>query len=204
MDLNFKRLVIPDVILIEAQAVADHRGFFSERFKRSIFAANGIPVSLVQVNHSYSRPRVLRGLHYQNPPKAAGKLVGAIRGEIFDVAVDIRKGSPTYGRAVTARLTGSNRLMLWVPRGFAHGFCALGHDAEVIYQMDEEYAPEVDRGILWNDPAIGVEWPIDDPVLSEKDANLPLLSAADNHFFYQAPATEHAGVRTDFGSGGQR
>jgi dTDP-4-dehydrorhamnose 3,5-epimerase len=118
---RFEPLAIPDVVLIEATAVDDDRGFFSERLRQSAFEAHGVSATFVQENHSYSGPRVLRGLHYQNPPKAAGKLVGVIRGEIFDVAVDIRGGSPTYGRAVTEILSAKNRRMLWVPRGFAHG-----------------------------------------------------------------------------------
>lgn len=184
MDFRFEPLAIPDVVLIEAQAAADDRGFFSERFKRSAFEAHGVPGVFVQENHSYSGPRVLRGLHFQNPPKAAGKLVGVIRGEILDVAVDIRRGSPTYGQAVTEILSEKNRRMLWVPRGFAHGFCVTGEEADVIYNVDEEFAPELDRGILWNDPAIGIEWPIEHPVLSPKDAQLPPLSEVDNRFTY--------------------
>lgn len=184
MGFRFEPLAIQDVVLIETEAVDDERGFFSERFKRSAFEAHGMPGVFVQENHSYSGPRVLRGLHYQNPPKATGKLVGVIRGEIFDVAVDIRRGSPTYGRAVTEILSATNRRMLWVPRGFAHGFCVTGEEADVIYNVDEEFAPELDAGILWNDPSIGIDWPIQDPVLSPKDARLPPLSEADNRFTY--------------------
>jgi dTDP-4-dehydrorhamnose 3,5-epimerase len=114
-----------------------------------------------------------------------GKLVSVMRGEIFDVAVDIRRGSPTYGRAVAQVLSADNRRMMWIPRGFAHGFCVIGTEADVVYAIDEEYAPELDRGISWDDPAVGIDWPIVEPVLSEKDAHLPRLAQADIRFTYE-------------------
>lgn len=203
MQFRFESLEIPEIVLIEPEVAADHRGFFTERFKRSAFEANGIHGDFVQDNHSYSGPRVLRGLHYQNPPKAVGKLVSVIRGRILDVAVDIRKGSPSFGRAVTAVLSSENRRMLWVPRGFAHGFYVLDEAVDVIYKMDAEYAPEFDRGILWNDPAIGIEWPDDTPVLSEKDATLPHLSLADNGFVYRERGTDLREIGTAARHGGK-
>jgi dTDP-4-dehydrorhamnose 3,5-epimerase len=199
MEFRFKLLEVPDVVLIKAEAAVDHRGFLSETFRRSAFEAEGLPGAFVQENHSHSEPGVLRGLHYQNPPRAAGKLVSVARGEIFDVAVDIRKGSPTFGRAVTQTLSAENQRMLWIPRGFAHGFCVIGAGADVVYRMDEEFSLEHDRGILWSDPTIGIQWPISDPVLSDKDASLPLLGDADNAFRFDSSvqdARADTGVRT--------
>jgi len=185
MPFRFERLEIPDVILIEAKAFEDARGFFMEIYKRSEFEANGIPHGFVQDNHSHSVHGVLRGLHYQKHPKAQGKLVFVIRGEIFDVAVDIRQGSPTYGRWVSVTLSAKNRRMLYVPVGFAHGFCVLSEEADVVYKVTSEYAPELDRGIVWNDPELSIRWPIQQPILSPKDAQLPLLREADNDFIYE-------------------
>lgn len=182
MPFSFKPLEIHDVILIEAKTFEDDRGYFSETYKRSEFEANGISNSFVQDNYSHSIRGVLRGLHYQKDPMAQGKLVCAIRGEIFDVAVDIRRESATYGEWVGVVLSDENHRMLWVPRGFAHGFCATSDKADVVYKVDNEYSPEHDRGIIWNDPDIGVEWPVIDPLLSDKDRELPKLSDADNNF----------------------
>jgi dTDP-4-dehydrorhamnose 3,5-epimerase len=201
MEFRFERLEIPDVVLAECGIAPDHRGFFSELFTGSAFEANGLPGALIQVNRSYSGSGVLRGLHYQNPPRAMGKLVSVMRGEIFDVAVDIRRGSPTYGRAVTQVLSADNRRMMWIPRGFAHGFCVIGAGADVVYGIDEEYVPEYDRGVLWNDAAIDIDWPITDPVLSEKDAHLPLLADADNAFTFE-PSNESARSETGVGTDG--
>jgi dTDP-4-dehydrorhamnose 3,5-epimerase len=178
MAFRFERLAIPDVILVEAQGHRDERGFFMETFKRSAFAAQGIPQVFVQDNYSYSAERVLRGLHYQAQPKAQGKLVMVLRGHIFDVAVDIRPDSPTLGKWVGVELSEENHRMLYVPPGFAHGFCVLGQDAGVLYKVTEEYAPELDRGIIWNDPEIAIRWPVAEPILSPKDARLPTLRQA--------------------------
>jgi dTDP-4-dehydrorhamnose 3,5-epimerase len=189
MPFQFSRLAIPDVILIEPRVFPDERGFFMESYKYSEFAAFGIKERFVQDNHSHSRKGVLRGLHYQKPPKAQGKLVRVVVGEIFDVAVDIRsargiaragnipraKGSPTYGKWVGEVLSAENKRMLYIPPGFAHGFCVLSEVAEVLYKTTEEYAPEYDAGIRWNDPEIGINWPIEHPILSAKDAGLPFL-----------------------------
>ncbi|RLG08532.1 MAG: dTDP-4-dehydrorhamnose 3,5-epimerase [Thaumarchaeota archaeon] len=185
MPFRFKRLEIPDVVLVEPMVFHDERGFFMEAYKYSDFAAFGIGERFVQDNHSRSVKGVLRGLHYQNPPKAQGKLVRVIVGEIFDVAVDIRKGSPTYGRWVGVRLSAENKKMLYIPPGFAHGFCVLSEVAEVIYKVTEEYAPECEAGIIWNDPEIGIEWPIKSPTLSPKDASWPPLQDAVNEFLYE-------------------
>ena len=182
MPFKFRTLDIPEVILVEPQRFADDRGFFMETYKASEFAAYGMPATFVQDNLSYSSQAVLRGLHYQLQPKAQGKLVAALTGRIFDVAVDIRRGSPTFGQWVGQELSDESGCLLYVPPGFAHGFCVLSSAAHVLYKVTAEYAPELDRGILWNDPQIGIAWPIADPVLSTKDAALPLLSEADNNF----------------------
>jgi len=173
---TFTRLAIPDVILIEPRAFVDERGCFMETYKASDFAACGIAEAFVQENHSRSLRGVLRGLHYQKDPHAQGKLVRAVVGEIFDVAVDIRKGSLTYRKWVAETLSAENRRMLYVPAGFAHGFCVLSEVAEVLYKTTQEYAPDSDAGIIWNDPDIGIQWPIGTPILSEKDAALPRLA----------------------------
>jgi len=183
MPFKFKKLKIPDVILIEPIVFADERGFFIETFKASDFKANNIFYNFVQDNHSKSQKGVLRGLHYQLKPMEQGKLVRCIKGKIWDVAVDIRKGSPWYGKWVGVELSEENKLMLWIPPGFAHGFVAL-EDAEVIYKCTKEYAPEYDRGIIWNDPELAIHWPIKNPILSLKDANLPNLKDAENNFEY--------------------
>jgi dTDP-4-dehydrorhamnose 3,5-epimerase len=184
MPFHFQRLKIPDVILVEPRAVEDQRGFFIELYKRSEFTANGIPDEFVQHNRSHSVRGTLRGLHYQNPPQAQAKLAMALKGEVFDVAVDIRKGSPTYGHWVGTVLSDRNFHMLYIPVGFAHGFCVLSEEADLAYKVTAEYAPELERGILWDDPAIGIEWPIAEPLLSSRDIHLPLLQDADIDFVY--------------------
>ncbi|MGC9348757.1 MAG: dTDP-4-dehydrorhamnose 3,5-epimerase [Anaerolineae bacterium] len=185
MPFTFKRLEIPDVILIEPRVFEDERGFFLETYKHSAFADAGVPETFVQFNHSRSTAGVLRGLHYQKDPAAQGKLVGAVRGSIFDVAVDIRVGSPTYGCWVGEVLSEDNHRSIYIPPGFAHGFCVLSDIADVIYQVTAEYAPDLDRGILWNDPEIDIAWPIDAPDLSAKDAAQPRLADADNNFVFK-------------------
>ena len=178
MPFQFQRLEIPGVVLIESQRFEDDRGFFLETYQMSEFSANGISQAFVQDNYSHSVRGVLRGLHYQKHPKAQGKLVMAPKGQIFDVAVDIREGSTTYGEWVGATLSADNHRMLYIPPGFAHGFCVLSEEADVVYKVTEEYAPELDRGIIWNDPDIGIQWPITEPILSPKDARLPFLKQA--------------------------
>jgi dTDP-4-dehydrorhamnose 3,5-epimerase len=189
MPFQFHRLEIPDIILIEARHFADDRGLFLETYKRSEFEANGIPDTFVQDNHSRSAHGVLRGLHYQIHPAAQGKLVRVLRGEVFDVAVDIRQGSPTFGQWVGMRLSGDQFKMLYIPMGFAHGFCVLSEQADFCYKVTAEYARTQERGIVWNDPEIGIEWPISRPVLSPKDAELPLLKHADMNFVYTPKGT---------------
>lgn len=185
MNFEFIKLEIPEVVLIKPKVFEDARGFFMETFKASAFTKAGISYPFVQDNHSKSKKGVLRGLHYQLEPKAQGKLVRCIRGKIWDVAVDIRKGSPTFGKWVAVELSEENKYMLWIPPGFAHGFLAL-EDCEIIYKCTEEYAPELDRGIIWNDPDIAIPWPIDNPILSPKDAKLPRLKDAEINFEYRS------------------
>jgi len=185
MPFTFKRLEIPDIILIEPKVLGDNRGFFMETYKYSEFKRNGIEYNFVQDNHSKSQKGVLRGLHYQLKPMEQGKLVRCVRGRIWDVAVDIRKGSPWYGKWVAVEISEENKLMLWIPPGFAHGFVALEDDTEVIYKVTKEYSPEHDRGIIWNDPDLAIDWPIKNPILSEKDKNLPKLKNAENNFVYE-------------------
>ena len=183
MPFSFEPTEIPDVIAIKASAFPDERGFFAETYRASAFREAGISVDFVQDNASRSRRGVFRGLHYQNPPAAQGKLVRVGSGAILDVAVDVRKGSPTFGRHVTRTLSDSNGLMLWVPAGFAHGFLALSDDVDVTYKVTAEYSPENDAGVAWNDPDIGLELPLE-PILSDKDRVLPNLADADNRFEY--------------------
>jgi dTDP-4-dehydrorhamnose 3,5-epimerase len=182
MPFQFEKLGIPEVVLIEAERFGDDRGFFMEMFKASEFTTYGIPAVFVQDNLSHSVRGVLRGLHYQKQPKAQGKLVSVLRGQIFDVAVDIRQGSPTFGQWLGTELSADNGRMLYVPVGFAHGFCVLSEQADVLYKVTAEYARELDRGIIWNDPDIGIRWPIAVPILSPKDARLPRLREAVHGF----------------------
>ncbi|MFO0753897.1 MAG: dTDP-4-dehydrorhamnose 3,5-epimerase [Thermodesulfovibrionales bacterium] len=186
MPFEFMRLALPEVILIAPRLFPDDRGFFMEVYKHSDFLKAGIPEHFVQDNHSQSSLAVLRGLHYQKDPAAQGKLVRCLRGKIYDVAVDIRKGSPRYGKWVSAELSGENNHQLYVPPGFAHGFVVLTHTAEIMYKCTEEYSPENDRGIRWNDPDINVIWPVQEPILSEKDKRHPSLRDADNNFLFRA------------------
>jgi dTDP-4-dehydrorhamnose 3,5-epimerase len=171
---------IPDVLILEPKVFGDERGFFLESYnKRNFREATGAGVEFVQDNHSSSRRGVLRGLHYQ-VRQAQGKIVRVIAGEIFDVAVDLRRSSPSFGKAATVRLNALSRRMAWVPPGFAHGFLVLSEQAEVIYKTTDYYAPEHERAVLWNDPALGIRWPLEgQPILSPKDAAAPPLSRAE-------------------------
>lgn len=173
-------LAIPGVLLLEPKVFGDERGFFFESFNLETFAAaTGLRPNFVQDNHSLSAKGVLRGLHYQLAPRAQGKLVRVVRGEVFDVAVDIRRGSPTFGHWVGACLSAENKRQLWVPTGFAHGFLTLSEQAEVLYKTTDFYSPADERCVLWSDPAIGIVWPLDSPpIVSAKDAvGLPLDQA---------------------------
>jgi dTDP-4-dehydrorhamnose 3,5-epimerase len=167
------RLSIPDLFLIEPKIFGDDRGFFFESFNNNTFNnAIGRDAKFVQDNHSKSSKNVLRGLHYQLPPKAQGKLVRVTQGEVFDVAVDIRKNSPTFGQWVGEILSAENKKQLWIPEGFAHGFLTLSDTAEFIYKTTDYYAPELERCIIWNDETLGINWPLIEgapPILSEKD-----------------------------------
>lgn len=184
MSFRFKKLEISDVILIEPHVFEDGRGFFLETYRQEDFRGAGIALPFVQDNHARSARGVLRGLHYQKDPMPQGKLVRCVRGAIFDVAVDIRKRSPTYGKWLGMVLSEKNHRILWIPRGFAHGYLALEDGSEVLYKTDNAYAPELERGILWNDPKLGIEWPDPHPSLSDRDAALPPLNEADNPFAY--------------------
>jgi len=184
MPCEFKKLEIPEVILIIPKVFEDERGFFLESYKQSEFITNGIIENFVQDNHSKSTRGVLRGLHYQKHPKAQGKLIRCTNGEVFDVAVDIRKNSPTFGKWEGELLSAENKKMLYIPAGFAHGFLVLSDVAEIIYKSTDEYSPKNDRGIFWNDPEINIKWKIDNPVVSEKDQEQPLLKDADINFIY--------------------
>ena len=162
---------IPDLLIVEPKIFGDERGFFYESFNQKAFCeAIGQHVEFVQDNHSKSAKNVLRGLHYQVPPKAQAKLVRVVQGEVFDVAVDIRKDSKTFGEWVGASLSAENKRQLWIPAGFAHGFLTMSETAEFLYKTTDYYAPECERCILWNDAMLGVEWPLlESPVMSSKD-----------------------------------
>lgn len=175
MFFRFLRMDIPDVILIEPASYNDARGYFLEMFKYSTFGENGIDSRFHQDNLSFSKKGTLRGLHFQKHPYEQGKLVSTIMGSIFDVAVDLRKDSNTFGRYVSANLSEENHRLLWIPPGFAHGFMAL-ENSHVMYKVTSEYNAENDSGILWNDPDIGIKWPDIPPIISDKDRNLMTFS----------------------------
>ena len=179
MPFEFISLEIPEIKLIKPKIFRDERGYFFEAYKESEFKENGIQENFVQDNHSSSSLGVLRGLHYQLPPHAQGKLVGCIKGSIFDVAVDIRKNSPTFGKWIGVNLNSLNHYMLYIPAGFAHGFYTLQDKTEVLYKVTAEYSPEHDRGIIWNDPQLSIRWPGINVHLSVKDAQLPTLEKAE-------------------------
>ncbi|MFC3884674.1 dTDP-4-dehydrorhamnose 3,5-epimerase [Bacillus songklensis] len=184
--MKFTKTNLDSVVIVEPTVFGDHRGWFMETYSDAKFSEAGINLKFVQDNQSFSGAKgTLRGLHYQLNPKAQTKLVRCTKGAIFDVAVDIRKGSPTFGEWFGIELTAENKKQLLIPKGFAHGFMTLTDDVEVQYKVDELYAPECDRGIIWNDPRIGIEWPIDImPILSAKDEKAPLLKDAENNFSY--------------------
>ncbi len=173
----FEALSIKGLYLIKPRIFGDDRGFFLERYNRRVFAKNGIDIDFVQDNHSQSVRDVLRGLHFQRPPFAQDKLVWVTRGEVFDVAVDLRPDSETFGQWAGVTLSEQNKQMIFVPKGFAHGFTVLSETADFQYKVSAFYSKEHDGGIIWNDPDIGIDWPLDDPALSGKDAALPTLAA---------------------------
>ncbi len=184
MPFIFEKTPLEGVILIKPQVFYDDRGYFFESYKKSEFAKAGIDCEFNQENNSKSARDVVRGLHYQKTPHAQAKLVRVAKGAIIDVVVDIRKGSPDYGKWIKVELSEENHRMIFVPRGFAHGFVALSEFAELQYKVDNEYCKAAEGGIIWNDPALGVDWGVTDPILSEKDTVLPLLAEADNNFIY--------------------
>lgn len=170
---------IPEVVLVTPKLFRDERGSLFASYVRSEFEAAGIRADFAQDLVSTSRHQgVVRGLHYQDPPAAQAKLVRCLRGEVFDVAVDIRRGSPTFGRFTSARLSADKAQALWIPAGFAHGFCALSDEVEILYKMTHEYSPAHEGIVRWDDPAIGIVWPVEKPILAPKDARAPLLKDA--------------------------
>lgn len=175
---KFKRLAIDGLVLIEPRVFHDERGFFMESFKESDFKKNGIDRAFVQDNHSLSRKGVIRGLHYQLNPKAQGKLVRVLKGSVWDIAVDIRKNSPFFKKWLGLELSENNNKILYIPEGFAHGFATLTDDVHLVYKCTTEYEKNLDTGIRWDDPDLAVEWPLKNPVVSEKDRLLPFLREA--------------------------
>ena len=177
MPFSFERLMIPDVMLIRPRVVDDGRGFFMEAYRRSEFVSAGIDDVFVQENCSSSGRGVLRGLHFQRSPHAQSKLVRVVSGAIFDVAVDVRPGSKTHGRWVGVELTADARTSMYIPSWCAHGFCVLSERAEVLYHASAEYSPEHEAGFMWNDPAIAIKWPVEHPIVSERDTRWPAFDA---------------------------
>ena len=181
MPYTFTPYKLPGLLVVEGKSFGDERGFFMESFRACDFDGSGIP-ALVQDNLSRSTKGILRGLHYQIHPQPIGKLVRCVRGRIFDVAVDLRRKSPTYGQWASIELTDEGNRMFWIPEGFAHGFYTMSDVADVMYKVSGYWSLAVDRGVRWNDPAIGVRWPGTDAQVSKKDAELPLLKDAENTF----------------------
>lgn len=182
MEFEFRELEIEGALLVRAGLYEDHRGTFSELYRRSAFVEAGIDDEFVQDNRARSEKGVLRGLHFQRPPHAQAKLVRVSRGEVYDVGVDLRSGSPSRGEWIARRLSAEGREMLYLPEGFAHGYCVLSGSAVVEYKTSAEYAPDSEGGIAWDDPALGIPWPVEDPDVSERDASLPRLEDAETGF----------------------
>jgi len=180
MPFLFKKLEIPDVVVVEPRVFTDERGFFLESYKKTDFIENGINYDFVQDNHSLSGKGVVRGLHFQLDPRAQGKLVRVVRGAVWDVAVDLRKDSPHYLKWVSCELSEDNHSMLFIPPGFGHGFASLTENVHLLYKCTDEYDPHCDSGIRWDDPDIGVKWPVENPVISEKDDKLPFVMDVKN------------------------
>jgi dTDP-4-dehydrorhamnose 3,5-epimerase len=186
--MDVTSLAIPEVRLIAPAKHGDHRGFFSETYNKQAFAAAGIDVEFVQDNHSLSAEvGTLRGLHFQVPPRAQAKLLRVVRGAVFDVAVDLRRGSPSYGRHVSATISAAAWNQIFIPAGFAHGFCTLEPDTEVLYKVNDFYAPEAEQGLAWDDPALGIDWPVaaGAAILSERDRAWPALRDLSRVFQYE-------------------
>jgi len=186
MPVSIEKTEIEDVLLITTGCAKDDRGFFSETFSEKMWAAQGFTQHFVQDNLSLSAKGTLRGLHYQIHPKGMGKLVRCIQGAVFDVAVDIRRGSPTFGKWVGRELNAENRFALWVPAGFAHGFIALEDNTLVYYKCtDHHHSPECERALNYNDPTVGIAWPMPPTLITDKDATAPMLDKAEYNFSYQ-------------------
>ena len=176
--MNVSKTKLSGCYIIEPQVFGDHRGWFYESYSKRKLPE--LEVDFVQDNHSYTQNKgTIRGIHFQNQPKAQGKLVRCVRGAVKDVAVDLRRSSPTYKQWIMVELSAENRKMLFLPRGFGHGFISLTDDVEFLYKADDYYSPEHDRSIRWNDPELGILWGINEPILSEKDANAPFLKDSD-------------------------
>lgn len=184
MPFQFVETPIPDLMMVMPRVFADDRGFFMESYKASDFISTGIKEQFVQDNHSRSQKNVIRGLHFQRSPHRQGKLVRCISGTVWDVAVDLRRNSSTYGKWYGIELSDENKTMLYLPPGFAHGFAVLSETAEFVYKVTAEYAPESDGGIAWNDPTLGIQWPIapEDALVSEKDNQLPTLKELEEPY----------------------
>ncbi|ODR95889.1 dTDP-4-dehydrorhamnose 3,5-epimerase [Methyloceanibacter stevinii] len=188
MTVGVQPLAIPEVLIVSPDKHDDQRGFLSETYSKPHMAELGVGIDFVQDNHSFSISKgTLRGLHFQSSPFAQAKLVRVVRGAIFDVAVDIRVGSPTFGRYVSKLISADAWNQIFVPTGFAHGFVTLEPQTEVIYKVSSRYSPEHDKGLLWNDPDIGIDWPVSEAeaVLSDKDKGLPMLSQLPDYFHYE-------------------
>lgn len=175
---------LKDLLIVKPDVFGDKRGYFFESYNKNVYAMHGLNMVFVQDNESKSSKNVLRGLHFQKPPFAQGKLVRVVKGAVMDVAVDIRKGSPTYGQWDSVVLSGENKLMYWIPEGFAHGFVTLEDDTVFTYKCTNVYNKESEGGIRWNDPALAVEWNVSEPVLSPKDEILPFMSEFESPFVY--------------------
>lgn len=180
--MKFQELSIKGVFSITPSVFEDERGFFMESYNNNIFKNNGIDIKFIQDNHSRSSKGILRGLHFQRPPFAQTKLVRVVKGEVLDVAVDLRTNSPTFGKYEIVRLSEKNKMMFLVPQGFAHGFVVLSDSADFLYKVDNYYSKEHDGGVVWNDPDINIDWQISKPILSEKDKMLPTLKELDKIF----------------------
>lgn len=185
--MHIQQTDLAGVLIIKPKRFGDHRGFFTETYNRRVYAEIGVDMEFVQDNHSLSaKAGTVRGLHFQTPPHAQSKLVRCGRGAIFDFAVDIRKGSPTYGQWAGYKLSAENGMQLFIPTGFAHGFVTLEPDSEIIYKCSDYYTPEVEGALRWNDPAIGIKWPLKgDAILSDKDAAAPNLADLDSQFVFE-------------------
>jgi dTDP-4-dehydrorhamnose 3,5-epimerase len=181
--MEFQKTTLKDAILIKPKVFGDHRGFFMETYSEKLFKENGIENDFVQDNQSMSVEKgVLRGLHFQENPHSQAKLVRVTRGKVYDVIVDLRKDSPTFKKWEGFELSAENKLMLFVPKGFAHAFCTLEKNTEFLYKVDDFYAPECDSGIIWNDPELKINWPTKNPILSDKDKNLKKLKDLNLNF----------------------